>query len=419
MSVYRVRGGNRLSGQIRVGGSKNAILPILAASVLHEGESVIHNCPKIEDTFVSIEILRHIGCKIRFEGNTLIIDASGINNHEIPTVLVSKMRSSVLFMGSMLGRLGKILINDPGGCAIGDRPVGLHLKALESLGAVITKKHGAMWAECPRLKGAKIYLDRVSVGATENAMLGAVAAPGETIIDNAACEPEICDLQDYLCALGADVSGAGTGTIVINGGKKLHNAEHSVIPDRIVAGTYLAAVAATGGSLTLTHVQPNDLRPVTARFIEMGCDVKETAATISIHAPFRLKKLSHVITEPHPGFPTDMQSQFTSALALAEGTSIISETIFESRNKHVPELKRMGADITVTPEGRNFVVIGRPALQGAIVEANDLRGGAALIIAGLAAEGETEVRNGHFIERGYESIDSDLRSVGGDIKLIA
>jgi UDP-N-acetylglucosamine 1-carboxyvinyltransferase len=285
------------------------------------------------------------------------------------------------------------------------------------MGASFSLKHGVTTAEAQTLFGRRINLDRVSVGATENIMLAAVLAKGETLIENAACEPEIADLQKYLNTMGADVRGAGTGIITINGGKPLHYAEHQVMPDRIVAGTYLAAAAATGGSVRLTHVAPHDMRPITAKLSEMGCAISETKDTVSLKAPVRLRSLTHVVTEPHPGFPTDMQSQLTAALTLADGTSIVSETIFESRNRHVPELNRMGAQITLTPEGRNFIITGQKKLQGAQVDSNDLRGGAALIIAGLAAEGETVVQNGQFVERGYESIDTDLQAIGGDVRL--
>jgi UDP-N-acetylglucosamine 1-carboxyvinyltransferase len=284
------------------------------------------------------------------------------------------------------------------------------------MGASINEERGMM--KCTgQLSGKRIYMDRVSVGATENTMLAAVAARGTTVIENAACEPEIADLQIFLNAMGADIQGAGTKTIIIHGGKKLENAEHTVMPDRIVAGTYLTAAAVTGGMVTLTHTSPRDLVSVTANLAEMGCEIKETENTITLRAPSRLKNLPHIVTGPYPGFPTDMQSQFTAALATASGTSVVSETIFESRNRHIAELMRMRADITITPEGRNFIIIGRERLQGAVVEANDLRGGAALIIAGLAAEGETVVRNARYIQRGYENIADDLRGIGGDVEL--
>lgn len=417
MNEYVIRGGNRITGELRVCGGKNAVLPILAATVLNGSESVIHNCPKIMDTFISIKILEHIGCKVHLEGNTLIVDSSGVSRWDVPAELVGEMRSSIIFMGGMLGRLEKVNISYPGGCELGDRPIDLHIKSLQAMNAVIRETHGTLHCQTRRMTGAKIHLDRISVGATENIMLGAVMAEGETVIAHAAREPEIQDLQLFLNGMGADITGAGTDTIVIRGVKKLHGVEHCVMPDRIVAGTYLTAAAVTGGELTLTRTAPADLAPVISKLAEMGCLLRVTEGTVSIKAPPRLKYLPRLMTEPHPGFPTDMQAQFVTALAMAEGTSVVTETIFDSRNKHAAELKRMGADITLSHDGMTFVIRGREKLQGAVVNARDLRGGAALILAGLAAEGETIVRNTSYVERGYEQIEEALRSAGGDITL--
>ncbi|MDR1663386.1 MAG: UDP-N-acetylglucosamine 1-carboxyvinyltransferase [Clostridiales bacterium] len=416
MSQYRIRGGNRLAGEVRIGGAKNAVLPILAASALNQGESIIHNCPRIQDTFISIKILESIGCKTSFEGNTLIIDASCANSWDIPPELVKEMRSSIIFMGGVLGRFGSVNVSYPGGCALGTRPINLHIKSLRALGATIYDDHGIIRCHAESLTGGRVHLDKVSVGATENIMLAASTAEGETIVNNAAREPEILDLQNFLNGMGADIKGAGTDTIVIRGVKKLHSTEHTVMPDRIVAGTYLAAAAITGGNLKLRRISSHDLLSITAKLTEMGCEIKEYKTEIGIKAPKRLKSLPRLITEPYPGFPTDMQAQFVAALATAEGTSMVHETIFDSRNKHANELQKMGANITVL-QGVEFVIQGCERLNGTTVTATDLRGGAALILAGLMAEGETVVQEAHYVQRGYEAIEKALESVGANIIL--
>jgi UDP-N-acetylglucosamine 1-carboxyvinyltransferase len=415
MCLYRITGGKRLGGSLPVTGSKNAALPIFAASILNEGESIIHNCPLISDVFYFVEILRSIGCTARFEGNTLIINSSGAHLTDIPDGLAVKMRSSVFLMGAMLGRFGRIFTLPPGGCKLGTRSIDMHRHALEQMGATIEEIDGKLLAQASELKGLWHHMRQVSVGVTENIMLAAVRIDGQTLIENAAREPEIVDLQDYLNRMGADIHGAGTHTVVINGGSKLHNVEHTVIPDRIVAGTYLTAAAITGSDLTLTDAAPRDISPITARLSEMGCQIKTEDTKVRIKSPRRLKPLAQLITEPHPGFPTDMQAQFTAALALADGTSVIKETIFNSRDKHIAQLKYMGADI-IANSSRDFIIKGVNKLHGTLVAAEELRGGAALIIAGLAAEGETIVRDDHYIERGYEKIEEALASVGADIQ---
>ncbi|MDR3239431.1 MAG: UDP-N-acetylglucosamine 1-carboxyvinyltransferase [Clostridiales bacterium] len=416
MGEYHIRGGNQLYGQLRINGGKNAILPILASVMLNGSESVIHNCPKISDTLISIQILESIGCKTKMEGATLIVDSSTLNSWEVPADLVREMRSSIIFLGGLLGRCKRVKISYPGGCELGARPIDLHLKALRLLGADIVEKHGFILCSADkRLTGACIHLDFPSVGATENIMLTAALADGETVITNAAREPEIQDLQVFLNTMGAQISGAGTGSIVIRGVKKLHDAEHTVMPDRIVAGTFLAAAAITGGKIELTNIVPEHLYPITAKLSETGCALRMERNSVYLEAPSRLRPIETLRTSPHPGFPTDMQPQFMSLLSVANGVSVINETVFESRNKHVAELKRMGADIILSSDGLTSVVKGTPKLNGAIVESKDLRGGAALILAGLAAEGSTVVMNSKHVERGYEQIEESLKAIGADI----
>ena len=417
MGEYHILGGRRLSGQLNVYGAKNAVLPILAAVVLNNGVSVIHNCPEISDTFMAINILKAIGAKVEQGGTTITIDTSGIDSCIIPENYVREMRSSIIFLGSMLGRFGQVEISYPGGCELGQRPIDLHLKGMRALGAVITEDGGFIYAEAAKLKGTRIDLDFPSVGATENIMLAAVLAEGQTIISNAAREPEIVDLQNFLLAMGAKISGAGTSIIVIDGvsADNLHDVQYSIMPDRIVAGTYLSAAAITGGELLLTNIIPGDIHPITSKLIETGCEIKITDSEIYLRAPKRLKAIDRLRTHPHPGFPTDMQPQFMALLSRACGVSIIEETLFESRNKHVPELIRMGADIALLSDGMTSVINGTNELKGANVECKDLRGGAALIIAGLAARGTTVVKNSVFVQRGYVRIEEDLRKIGADI----
>ena len=423
MGEYRIQGGNRLKGEVRIGGSKNAVLPIFAAMVLNSSENILHNCPLIQDTFISIEILKHIGCTVTVEkgrngdrfSNTVIVDSSKARNWNVPEEFTNQMRSSVLFMGSLLGRFGKADINFPGGCKLGNRPIDMHIKSLKKMGAAI-RTGDMLCCRTIQLQGTQIHLDFPSVGATENIMLAAVLAAGETSILNAAREPEIVDLEHFLNGMGAKVKGAGTGTIVIEGVEALHSVEHSVMPDRIVAGTYLTAAAVTGGEVSLIDIWPKDIIPVTAKLTEMGCKISETGNTVTLKAPPRLQYVSKLETSPHPGFPTDLQAPFVTALALADGTSIVAENIFSCRSGHIPELQRMGADIMVMQDGRNFVVRGVERLKGISVEATDLRCGAALILAGLAAEGETIVTKSHHVERGYQQIELDFKDLGADIQ---
>ena len=418
MRQYRIRGGKRIAGELCVGGAKNAILPILAAVCLNEGVSEIHNCPPIADTFASIEILESIGCRVKFEGTTLKVDASGALSHSIPDNIVGKMRSSILFMGAMLGRSGKVNIAMPGGCKLGARAIDMHISGLAAMGATICIEGDKLRCEAKALKGAKIRLHTASVGATENLILAAVKAKGETIIENAAREPEIVDLVKFLIDMGAEVKGAGTDKILINGVDRLQASKpHHIMPDRIVAGTYLVAAAMTNGCVRLHDVCPSDLAPVLAMLKEMGCTIHSGRNCITLVAPERLNALPHLVTEVHPGFPTDMQAQFVAALSVAEGTSTVTETIFESRHAHTLGLNRMGADIELSKDSRTFTIEGKNLLRGEIVTAQDLRGGAALVLAALVAEGETVVQNAHYVERGYACIEKDLCSLGADIVL--
>ena len=414
MNEYHIQGKIRLAGEATVSGSKNAVLPIFAACMLNGAKSILHNCPQIQDTLISTQILEHLGCTVCVEGNTVIVDSSTANSWNVPDEFTSQMRSSTLFVGSLVGRFGKAEVSLPGGCKLGIRPIDMHTKALGAMGCSI--QTGDMLNCCTdKLQGAKIPLSFPSVGATENIMLAAVLAKGETIILNAAKEPEIVDLQGFLNSMGANVKGAGSDTIVIQGVDKLHEVEYRVMPDRIVAGTYLLAAAMTGGSIRLNKANPLDLIPVTAKLTDMGCQISEDANSISLLAPSRLKFIPKLETRPHPGFPTDLQAPFVAALALAEGTSVVEENVFSSRGGHIPELARMGADVMALQDNRSFVIKGVEKLKGAVVKATDLRCGAALILAGLAAEGETIVKEAYHVSRGYEHIEVDLRGLGADI----
>jgi len=425
MRQYRIRGRTRIAGQIAVGGAKNAVLPILAAVCLNKGESIIHNCPRIADTFLSIDILRHIGCRVEFTDNNLHVDASNISEINIPEEWVGKMRSSILFMGAMLGRAGQVNIAQPGGCDLGERSIGYHLDGLRTMGAEIVLEDGIFRCK-GLLAGTDIKLPSPSVGATENLMLAAALAKGTTVISNAAKEPEIADLALFLNKMGARIHGAGTPQITIEGATSLASATHRVMPDRIVAGTYMVAAAMTAGEVHITGVTPHDLMPVSSNLAMMGCHVIHGKDSVSLQGPQRLRSLPYLKTAAHPCFPTDMQAQFVAALAIANGHSTVLESIYESRDAHAEGLNLMGADITTqsipiseAPKKRAtlFEIQGQPALSGNIVEANDLRGGAALVLAGVAAHGETVVKNAHYVERGYECIEKDLASVGADVQL--
>ena len=413
MSKLIICGNNRLEGEIDIQGAKNDVLPILAATLINGGKNIIYNCPDLRDVKITIEVLNNLGCKTERLGKTLIVDSSDMSSNVIDESLMRQMRSSIIFLGAIIARCKKAVVSMPGGCEIGNRPIDLHLKALRSMGVTISETHGYINCEADRLVGANIHLDFPSVGATENIMLAACSAEGTTVITNAAREPEITDLARFLNRMGADIKGAGTDVIVCDGNKKLYGIEHTVIPDRIAAGTYLCAAAATGGNIVLKNTCPEHIRAMLTALKDMGCRVYVERQKIILKSDKKLKPLEKVRTMPYPGFPTDIQSPFMALCTLANGTSMFVENIFENRFQHVEELKRMGADITV--DGRIAVVNGVSSLSGAKVVAKELRGGAALVIAGLAAEGVTEIEGVHFIDRGYENFERKFIALGGDI----
>lgn len=402
-----------LEGTVRVSGSKNAVLPIVAATLLVEGTSVIHGVPNLKDVQVISELLRYLGAKVSLQGETLTVDATEIRELEAPDHLVNKMRASFLVMGSLLSRFHKAKISLPGGCAIGSRPIDLHLKGFTALGAEIDNKHGYVAADAmDGLIGGKVYLDFPSVGATENILMAASLAKGVTIIENAAEEPEIVDLANYLNNMGAKIRGAGTNTIRITGVDKLKPIEYTVIPDRIEAGTYMVAAAATKGNVLIENVITDHIKPVIAKLTEIGCQVEEYDNSVRVIGP-KVIKGTTIKTMPHPGFPTDLQSLFMVALCIADGKSTVTETVFENRFMNVPELLRMGADIEIN--GKTAMVQGVDTLTGSEVVATDLRAGAALIISGLMAKGETKVRNIYHVDRGYVDIVGKLSNLGAKI----
>lgn len=413
MGKLIINGGKTISGEIEVQGAKNAVLPILAATVMADGVSVLENCPRLRDVDKTDLVLERLGCIVKREGNTVTVDTRGMCDCKICEDLMREMRSSIIFLGAIISRCGRAVVSMPGGCPIGLRPIDLHLKALRELGVEIEEKHGYIKCSAERIRGARIHLDFPSVGATENVMLAAVCADGTTVISNAAREPEIVDLGNFLNSMGASVHGMGSSVITIHGAQKLHGARHRIMPDRIVAATYLAASAITGGEMCLKRVNPCDMGAMLHVLEDMGVKIRCDGNEIRQIAPKRLKSVHTVRTMPYPGFPTDIQSPFMALAALAKGTSVFVENIFENRFQHVDELARMGADIKV--EGRSAVVRGVKEMQGANVVARELRGGAALVIAALAANGTTTVHGTEFIDRGYENIEKYLQSCGADI----
>lgn len=417
MDKFVIWGGERLRGEAEVSGSKNSVLPILAAAILGETPSVIRKAPWLRDVDTMLMILEATGVttKRSFDGD-VTIDPSTLENCEAPYELVRKMRSSIYVLGALLGRLGKAVVSLPGGCVIGPRPIDLHIKGLSQLGATIEKHHGYLIVEAKKLKGARIFLGGPfgsSVGATVNVMLGAVKAEGETIIESAACEPEVADVVNFLAKMGAKITGAGTPTLVIEGQKALHGAEHEVIPDRIEAGTFMIAAAATGGDVTILGAEPRHLEAVTAKLKDAGAEVSLGDKRIRVQAS-GTRRATDLTTLAYPGFPTDLQAQFMTMMCVTPGVSRIVEKIYPDRFMHVGELTRLGADITM--DTNSALVRGVNGLSGAPVMASDLRASAALIIAGLVAEGETLIHRIYHIDRGYMDIESKLARLGAKIR---
>lgn len=413
MEKFIIKGGRRLEGEVTISGAKNAVVAIIPAVILADGPCILENIPNISDVSISLRILYEMGADVqRIDKSVYRIDATGIKDPVVPYELARLMRASYYFLGTLLGKFGRARVSMPGGCYLGDRPIDQHLKAFTSLGATCTLDNGMIDICADKLIGSQIYFDKITVGATINAMLAAVKATGLTVIENAAKEPHIVDLANFLNSMGADIMGAGTDVIKIRGVKTLKGTTYAIIPDQIEAGTYMVAAAATRGNVLVKNVIPKHLESITAKLAKIGVNVEEYDDSVRISVDGPLVKTS-VKTMPHPGFPTDMQPQISTLLCLAEGTSIVTDEIFNNRFRYVDELRRMGADISV--EGRVAVIEGVGKLMGAPVTAPDLRGGAALVIAGLAASGVTEIDDIYHIERGYEDIEQKLRALGADI----
>lgn len=414
MGEYIIEGKKRLGGEIKVQGAKNSALPILAAAAAVGKPCVIHNCPDLTDIDATMNILHSIGCITARSGKSVSVDGSFIRSAVIPDHLMHEMRSSIIFMGALISGCGEAEITAPGGCDIGLRPFDLHISALKSLGVDIEEKHGKIICKCAKVRGGKVVLSFPSVGATENIMLASLRASGTTTIVNAAREPEIIDLAYFLNSCGARISGAGESTIRIEGVDMLHGTQYTIMPDRIAACTYMAAAAATGSTLILDDIIPGNLMPVTDCFEKAGCKVETAARKLRISSPERLSSMGTIRTMPYPGFPTDCQALVMAAASVADGVTVINETIFENRFRHVSELVRMGAEINV--QDKIAIVNGVERLQGASVCATDLRAGAALVVAALRAEGRTRIKNIGYIDRGYDSLCSNLTQLGAVIK---
>ena len=409
-----IKGGNRLTGEIELQGSKNSSLPILAATVLVDGISEIHNCPDLTDVSAAISILTHLGCKVERQGNTVTVDSRFISLHSIPDSLMREMRSSIVFLGSILGRMGQVRLSSPGGCEIGLRPIDLHISALREMGVTVDEGRGQISCQRERpFKSSVISLSFPSVGATENIILASALGEGRTVILNAAREPEIRDLADFLCKCGCRVEVTGQGTVIIDAVKKAHGTSHSVIPDRIAALSYLSSVGSVGGDVLIKNTDTTDYRTVLPFFEAAGCEITDSISSIRIKMNKRPSALRDIRTMPYPGFPTDAQAPLMAMACVAKGSSMIVENIFEGRFKHVGELVRMGAKIRL--EGKVALIEGTESLYGTDVECPDLRGGAALVVAGLAAKGVTRIHSVFHIDRGYERLEECLRSVGAEI----
>lgn len=411
-----VRGGKRLTGSVKVEGAKNAVLPVIAATLLaSKGKSVLKNVPSLSDVYTINEVLKYLQADVSFEGDVVTVDATGEITSDAPFEYVRKMRASIVVMGPLLARTGSARVALPGGCAIGSRPVDLHLKGFEAMGATVKIENGYIEATADRLKGAKVYLDFPSVGATQNIMMAATLAEGTTVIENVAREPEIVDLANFLNQMGARVIGAGTEVIRIEGVEELTATEHSIIPDRIEAGTFMIAAAITQGDIFIEDAVPEHISSLIAKLEEMGVQIIEEESGVRVIGPEKLKAVD-VKTMPHPGFPTDMQSQMMVIQMLSEGTSVMTETVFENRFMHVEEMRRMNAEMKI--EGHSVIINGPAHLQGAEVAATDLRAAAALILAGLVAEGYTQVTELKYLDRGYNDFHGKLRSLGAEIERV-
>ena len=414
MSEIIINGGKKLSGEITVQGAKNSVLPVLAATVLCQGECAVHNCPDLSDVETSVKILARLGCKALKDSHTVLLDGREICGFEIPEELMREMRSSVVFLGAIIGRMGKAVISSPGGCELGPRPIDLHLSSLRKMGVRIREEHGFLYCDAPDgIKGTEISLSFPSVGATENIILAAATAEGTTVIHNAAREPEISDLGDFLNSAGARICGCGSDTIYIKGVKRLHGTEHSIIPDRIAAVTYMACAAVTGGKIKLDSIMPSHMVSMLSVLRECGCNIDVSGKSLVISADKGLNRIPTVRSLAYPGFPTDAGPIIISMLSMAKGTSVFVENIFENRFRYVDELKRLGAKIKT--EGKVAVVEGARSLSGAKCKCTDLRGGAALVVSGLAANGTTTIEEIGHIERGYDDIVGHLKRLGADI----
>ena len=414
MASYIIEGGRKLEGEVDISGAKNSALPIIAGTILNGGISKLYNVPNIHDTKMMFRILEELGCKVKKDKNKYIIDSSRLNSCDIPEDLMREMRSSVIIAGALIGKNRKACFSCPGGCDIGSRPIDLHLKAFKELGINISEDSGRIECSADNITGSKIRLDFPSVGATENIILSSVLAEGETTIINAAMEPEIVDLQNFLNRMGAKIAGAGSNVIVINGVKKLKDVSYNIIPDRIEAGTFLCMTAMNGGEVKLNNVISEHIEPVIQKLEDAGCKLNIIHNGIELKAPKRLRAVD-IKTMPYPGFPTDMQSIFGTIMTVAKGTSIVIENIFENRFKYLDELSRMGAKYTI--EGRTAIIKGVRKLNSASVRAKDLRGGISLVIAGMYANGKTKVDNIEYILRGYDNLDNKIRSLGGRIQV--
>ena len=414
MKSYIIEGGKKLEGTVKISGSKNASLPILAATILSEKTNKLYNVPQIKDTKTTLEILKLLGCKIKQNSGKIEINSKHITKTEIPEHLMREMRSTVIMAGALLGRFKEVTFSYPGGCDIGSRPIDLHINAFKKIGVEITEEAGFIKCKANKIIGTNIDLDFPSVGATENIILATVLSTGTTTINNAAMEPEIIDMVQFLKKMGAKIQGEGTNQIIIDGVEKLSGVSYNIMPDRIEAGTILCAVAATGGNVILDNVMPEHLTAVINKLEETGCKIEINNKKITLNAPKKLKSID-IKTMTYPGFPTDLQQIFATMLVKASGTSIIVENIFESRYKYISELRKMGAKVTV--EGKTAIIKGARKLNATTVVCTDLRGGAALVIAGLMAKGKSRVENIGYIQRGYENLENKLGSLGAKIKL--